>query len=156
MTTDETELGRFVVAQRDDIGRALEEIDSGRKRSHWMWYMFPQVTGLGSSPMSRQYAIHSIDEAEAFLLHPTLGPNYQRLVDAVWHQVVELGVTIESVFGSPDNVKLVSSLTLFAGVARRLDAADVSPVRMDDILRAAEREGLGRCTTTERFLAAAQ
>jgi uncharacterized protein (DUF1810 family) len=152
VTAEPIDLGRFLAAHRDDFDRALSEIETGRKRSHWMWYIFPQVAGLGASSMSRRYAIVSLDEARAFLLDPTLGPNYERIVRAVWHQVVELGMTIHSIFGSPDDVKLVSSLTLFAGAARGSDIMREARPQMDDILRAAEREGLPRCATTERFL----
>ncbi len=152
-----TPLSRFVEAHGDDFDGALGEIEAGRKRSHWMWYIFPQVTGLGESPMSRRYAIDSVDEAKAFLMHPALGHNYRRIVAAVWHQVVERGVAIHALFGSPDDAKLVSSLTLFAGVARRLDLP--SPelatflANADEILRAAATQGLTACTTTEVFLA---
>ena len=69
----DVDLERFVAAQRNDFDRALSEIEAGRKRSHWMWYVFPQVIGLGLSPTSRRFAIESVDEARAFLAHPVLG-----------------------------------------------------------------------------------
>ncbi len=153
----DVDLERFVDAQRNDFDRALAEIEAGRKRSHWMWYVFPQVTGLGLSSTSRCSAIESLDEARAFLVHPVLGDRYRRIVDAVWHQVVERGVTINDLFGMPDDAKLVSSLTLFAGVARQLDAADSGNgaliMKADEILQAAFAQGLAPCKATERFVA---
>ncbi len=121
-----------------------------------MWYIFPQVGGLGASAMSRRYAIASPAEALAFILHPLLGARYCRIVDAVWHQVVEREVSIRSLFGSPDDAKLVSSLTLIAGVVSNLDSP--TPLlaifldRATEILEEAHAQGLARCTTTERFL----
>ena len=151
------DLERFVDAQRRDFGRALEEIEMGRKRSHWMWYIFPQVNGLGVSTTSRRYAIRSVIEAEAFLTHPVLGHRYRQCVDAVWQQVVEGCTSLRDLFGMPDDAKLVSSLTLFAGVARRLDPAqpDLATfvTRADEILQAAYAQGLARCTVTESFIA---
>ncbi|MEP7201003.1 MAG: DUF1810 family protein [Ilumatobacteraceae bacterium] len=147
---------RFVDAQHDDFARALGEIEAGRKQSHWMWYVFPQVTGLGASGMSIHYAIGIVAEAGAFLAHPVLGPRYRQMVNAVWHQVVEGGTTIHNLFGSPDDAKLVSSLTLFAGAARRLDAAEPDLrtfiTQVDEVLEAASTQGLARCTTTEIFI----
>ncbi|MGZ4678602.1 MAG: DUF1810 domain-containing protein [Ilumatobacteraceae bacterium] len=152
----EPDLGRFVDAYRDDFDRALREIEAGRKQSHWMWYIFPQVGGLGVSAMSRRYAIGNLDEAEAFLLHPVLGDGYCCIVDAVWHQVIERSVSIRSLFGSPDVTKLVSSLTLFAGIASALDSPPRSLTtlleRAGQLLEAAHAQGLGPCTTTETFL----
>ncbi len=151
------DLERFIDAQRRDFGRALEEVATGRKRSHWMWYIFPQVGGLGASTTSRRYAIASLTEAEAFLTHPVLGQRYRQSVDAVWQQVVEGGTSIRDLFGMPDDAKLVSSLTLFAGVARRLDPAQPDlatfATRADEILQAAYAQGLARCAVTELFLA---
>jgi uncharacterized protein (DUF1810 family) len=150
------DLQRFVDAQRDSYQRALGEIEAGRKSSHWMWYVFPQVSGLGLSSTSVRYAIRSVEEANAFLGHPVLGERYRRIVDAVWHQVVENGVTIRDLFGSPDDAKLVSSLTLFAGVARQHGSPDVDLVELiekaEEILQAADAQGFGPCTTTEQFL----
>jgi uncharacterized protein (DUF1810 family) len=150
------DLDRFVDAQRNDFELALREIEDGRKRSHWMWYIFPQVTGLGRSGMSSRYAINSVAEAKAFLAHPILGDRYRRIVDAVWCQVVERASPVRELFGSPDDAKLVSSLTLFAAVARGLDTplteAAAFVARADEILQAAYGQGLARCTVTERFV----
>ncbi len=111
---DPYDLGRFVEAQRGDYERALAEIRGGRKRSHWMWYIFPQYAGLGSSSTSRRYAIKSAAEAEAYLRHPVLGP---RLVECA-EAVLDLeGKSASEIFGSPDNMKLKSCATLFAHVS---------------------------------------
>ncbi|HEY6214167.1 MAG TPA: DUF1810 domain-containing protein [Vicinamibacterales bacterium] len=108
------DLERFVEAQKPDYERALTEIRSGRKRSHWMWYVFPQIDGLGSSAMSRRYAIEGIAEAEAYLKHPTLGPRLVECFEAV--HALE-GKSAADVFGYPDDMKLRSSATLFARVS---------------------------------------
>jgi len=111
---DPFDLARFVEAQEEDYREALEEIRAGRKRSHWMWYIFPQFAGLGLSAMSRQYSIKSLDEAKAFLQHPILGPRLIRCFVAL----LELeGGTAHEIFGSPDDMKLRSSATLFARVS---------------------------------------
>jgi uncharacterized protein (DUF1810 family) len=103
-----------VVAQEHDYARALAEIRSGRKRSHWMWYVFPQYEGLGFSAMSRQYAIRSLEEATAYLAHPVLGP---RLIECAEAVLALEGRSASEVFGSPDDMKLRSSATLFAHVS---------------------------------------
>ena len=109
--SDPYDLDRFVVAQRDSYDTALAEIRQGAKRSHWMWYVFPQLAGLGGSAMARRYAIGSLAEARAYLAHPVLGPRLYACVDAL--RGLE-GVTARHVFGDVDAVKLRSSLTLFA------------------------------------------
>ena len=111
---DPHHLHRFVQAQEQDFQRAMSEIRSGRKRSHWMWYIFPQFDGLGFSAMSRQYAIKSVAEAEAYLAHPVLGP---RLVECAEAALAVEGKTALDVFGSPDDLKLRSCATLFAHVS---------------------------------------
>ena len=113
MSGDPFGLARFVVAQRASYAQALAEIRQGEKRTHWMWYVFPQIAGLGLSAMAQRYAIGSLDEAQAYLRHPVLGPRYEECVTAL--QQLD-GMTAERVFGSIDAVKLRSSLTLF-GVA---------------------------------------
>ena len=111
------DLERFVEAQDARDGdvtvyeRALGELRAGRKRSHWMWFVFPQLAGLGSSYMAQTYAIASLDEAAAYLAHPILGPRLRECVAAVnAHQ----GKTAHEIMGSPDDLKLRSCLTLFA------------------------------------------
>jgi uncharacterized protein (DUF1810 family) len=111
---DPHDLGRFVRAQDHDYARALAEIRSGRKRSHWMWYIFPQHDGLVVSPTARHYAIKSLAEARAYLDHPVLGPRLVECAEAAF------GVgerSASEVFGSPDDLKLRSCATLFARVA---------------------------------------
>ncbi len=110
--TDPHNLARFVKAQDagDTFGRALGELRAGRKQSHWMWFVFPQIAGLGQSPTSRRYAIASLDEAVAYLRHPLLGPRLLACVVAV-NQIE--GRSAEQVFGSIDAQKLRSSMTLF-------------------------------------------
>jgi uncharacterized protein (DUF1810 family) len=107
-------LARFLEAQADDYEPALAEVRSGRKRSHWMWYVFPQLDGLGSSSMSRRYSIKSVAEAKAYLDHPVLGP---RLVQCAEAALGVEGRSAVDIFGSPDDMKLRSCATLFARVA---------------------------------------
>ena len=106
-------LERFVSAQNraDTFATALDELRAGRKRSHWMWFVFPQIAGLGQSSISQTYAISSLDEARAYLAHPILGP---RLTESA-RIVAELdGLTAQEIFGGIDAIKLRSSMTLFA------------------------------------------
>jgi uncharacterized protein (DUF1810 family) len=111
---DPYDLARFVEAQADDYVQALSEIRSGQKRSHWMWYIFPQFDGLGFSSTSRRYSIKSVAEAEAYLRHPILGP---RLLECARAAIGVEGRSAWEVFGSPDDMKLRSSATLFASVS---------------------------------------
>jgi uncharacterized protein (DUF1810 family) len=113
-TDDPYDLRRFVQAQENAYEPALSEIRSGRKRSHWIWYIFPQIDGLAFSSTSKFYAIKSLAEAEAYLAHPLLGPRLMECAEAV--------VRIESrsateIFGSPDDMKVRSCATLFAAVS---------------------------------------
>ncbi|MBA4065146.1 MAG: DUF1810 domain-containing protein [Isosphaera sp.] len=111
---DPHDLARFVRAQADSYDTALAEVRAGRKRSHWMWYVFPQLDGLGSSPTARFYAIRSAAEAAAYLAHPVLGP---RLVACAEAAVGVEGRSAAEVFGPPDDLKLRSCATLFAHVS---------------------------------------
>jgi uncharacterized protein (DUF1810 family) len=111
---DPHDLNRFVQAQEDDYDQALSEIRSGRKQSHWMWYVFPQFDGLGFSPTSRRYSIKSVAEAKAYLAHPVLGP---RLLECAEAALRVEGRSAFEIFGSPDDVKLRSCATLFACVS---------------------------------------
>jgi uncharacterized protein (DUF1810 family) len=155
MVMPDAELERFHDGYRRHLDPALGEINDGRKRSHWMWFLFPQVTGLGSSPTAAHYAICDRAEAEAFLRDPILGPGYRALVDAVWRQVIGSDVSIRQLFGRPDDQKLVSSLTLFAGIATD-HGDDWAPTvaKAHEVLDRAESQGLPRCPTTQRFLGA--
>jgi len=126
MTDDPYRLGRFVSAQDSGHGydAVLAELRAGQKVSHWMWYVFPQIQGLGSSAMARQYAIGSLDEARAYLAHPVLADRLRDAIDAL------LGVegrSITRILGSVDAMKLRSSMTLF-------DAADASDPRFRQVL----------------------
>lgn len=111
---DPLDLGRFVAAQADVYQRALSEIRRGEKQTHWMWFVFPQLAGLGTSEMARRYAIRSVAEAEAYLGHAILGP---RLVECAHALLAVEGRTARQILGSPDDLKLQSCATLFARVA---------------------------------------
>ena len=109
--TDAFDLKRFLDAQAGVYERALAEIRAGDKQSHWMWFVFPQIDGLGSSPTARRYAVKSLAEAEAYLHHPVLGARLRECAEAAF--AVE-GRSAWAVFGSPDDLKFRSSVTLFA------------------------------------------
>ena len=111
--TDPHGLDRFVSAQNqaDTFATAVGELRAGHKRSHWMWFVFPQIAGLGHSPMSRTYAISSLEEARAYLAHPVLGP---RLIECACILAELEGRTAQEIFGGIDEIKLRSSMTLFA------------------------------------------
>jgi uncharacterized protein (DUF1810 family) len=111
--SDRYNLERFVEAQAGVHEQACAELRAGRKRSHWMWFVFPQIRGLGSSEMAMRYAISGREEARAYLDHPVLGPRLQECAGIV----VELeGRSVEEIFGYPDDLKFHSSMTLFAEV----------------------------------------
>jgi len=114
VNADPHNLSRFLEAQDEDYERALSEIRAGRKRSHWMWYVFPQFHGLGSSSTSQHYAIKSVAEARAYLAHPRLGPRLVECAEAALHVQ---GRSAHDIFGSPDDMKLRSCATLFASVS---------------------------------------
>jgi uncharacterized protein (DUF1810 family) len=111
---DPFDLERFVAAQAPVYERVRAELRAGRKRSHWMWFVFPQIEGLGSSAMARRFAIASREEAEAYLAHPVLGP---RLIECMRLVNLVEGSSIAQIFGSPDDMKFRSSMTLFARIA---------------------------------------
>ena len=115
---DHFRLERFVTAQGGTHDDALAELGAGRKRSHWMWFVFPQAQGLGHSPTARFYAIGSLDEARAYMAHPVLGP---RLLVAVEAAMTAPATSLSALFGSPDDLKFVSSMTLFALAAEDPD-----------------------------------
>ena len=150
-------IDRFVRAQADPhagFDAALAELRSGRKRGHWIWYVFPQLGGLGSSSQSQFYGLANIDEAVEYLQHPVLR---QRLLDATTAVVEQIrrGVPLQTLMGSPiDLMKLVSSLTLFEAAASRLyerdglDAHGTLVSLADEVLMAAFAEGHPRCQST--------
>jgi uncharacterized protein (DUF1810 family) len=104
------DLQRFVTAQAPTFETALAELRAGRKQSHWMWFIFPQLRGLGRSPTARFYGIASLGEARAYLAHPVLGPRLELATQAV---LSTKDLSIQQIFGSPDDLKFHSSMTLF-------------------------------------------
>ena len=112
--TDPYDLKRFVAAQEPVFASALAELRAGRKRTHWMWFVFPQLRGLGRSPMAIRFGIESLDEARAYLAHSLLGP---RLKECVRLALRIDGRSITEIFGSPDDMKFHSSMTLFAAAS---------------------------------------
>lgn len=129
-------LERFVEAQDPVIDRVCDELRQGRKRSHWMWFVFPQIAGLGRSDTARFYAIFDIVEARAYLAHPLLGP---RLVEATEALLTHAGRSAESILGPIDGMKLASSMTLFEAAAG--DSARAKPfARCLDLFFAGRRD----------------
>ena len=114
MSADPYDLSRFVRAQTDTYEQALAEVRSGRKQSHWMWFIFPQYDGLGFSSTSKHYAVKSASEAVAYLHHPVLGPRLLECAEAV---VAIEGRSAFEIFGSPDDLKLRSCATLFDSIS---------------------------------------
>ncbi len=114
MVPDPYQLERFVAAQDPVFGEVRAELAAGHKQSHWMWFIFPQLRGLGSSPMAERYAIGSLAEARAYLAHPLLGERLRRCTELV--NRVE-GRSAQEIFGYPDYLKFRSSMTLFARAA---------------------------------------
>ncbi|WFU44839.1 DUF1810 domain-containing protein [Bradyrhizobium sp. CB82] len=112
--SDPFDLERFVQAQNDVYPGVVRELSAGRKRSHWMWFIFPQVAGLGFSAMSQRYAIGSRAEAEAYLAHPVLGP---RLIECTGLLLAVKDRSINAILGAPDDAKFRSSMTLFEAVS---------------------------------------
>lgn len=111
---DPFDLERFVRAQADAIDDALRELREGRKRTHWMWFVFPQLAGLGHSGMARTYGISGREEAQAYLAHPVLGARLLACTRAV---LAVQGRSAHEIFGSPDDMKFLSSMTLFEQAA---------------------------------------
>jgi uncharacterized protein (DUF1810 family) len=111
---DPYNLERFVLAQSSIFGQVLSELRAGTKMSHWMWFIFPQIGGLGRSPVSIEYAISGRSEARAYLQHPLLGP---RLKECTRLVLLVEGRSAGKIFGSPDDIKFRSSMTLFAEVS---------------------------------------
>ncbi|MFT3730784.1 MAG: DUF1810 domain-containing protein [Hyphomicrobium sp.] len=110
---DPYQLERFVSAQTHTFERAVAELTAGKKQSHWMWYTFPQMRGLGTSAMSEKYGIGSYDEALAYVCHPILGPRLAHVTALMLEHRYE---SLLQILGSPDNLKFHSSMTLFAAV----------------------------------------
>jgi uncharacterized protein (DUF1810 family) len=140
---DNERLQRFVEAQDQDgtYAGALAELRAGRKTSHWMWFVFPQIAGLGQSAMSRRYAIESLEEARAYLEHPVLGP---RLVECARALLDHEGLSARQILGEIDAVKLRSSMTLFSRAA--------SPASLRESLPYKDSRRLGETKVFERVL----
>lgn len=113
MTADRFDLARFVTAQAAIYEVAMSELHAGRKQTHWMWFIFPQLRALGRSPTAQFYGLASLHEAAAYLEHPILGP---RLKDSVVAVNASAPGSLHALFGSPDDLKFCSSMTLFAAV----------------------------------------
>ncbi|GAA3351737.1 DUF1810 domain-containing protein [Amorphoplanes nipponensis] len=109
-----SDLARFVDAQRDVYPQALAELRAGGKRSHWMWFVFPQIAGLGRTATAQHYAVADLAEARAYLAHPVLGPRLTECAEAL---LAVRGRTATQILGTPDDLKLRSSMTLFAHAA---------------------------------------
>jgi uncharacterized protein (DUF1810 family) len=120
--SDRFELERFVDAQAGVYEQVCAELRTGRKRSHWMWFVFPQICGLGSSPMAVRFAISGMEEARAYLEHPVLGPRLRECAGIVCGVK---GRTVEEIFGYPDDLKFHSSITLFARAAEHSEGNGV-------------------------------
>ncbi len=112
------EISRFMKAHQSDYQRALSEIKNGKKVSHWMWYIFPQMKGLGHSPMSEYYSIRDLDEARAYLADPVLGKHLTEICEALLSLDTD---DATEVMGQPDDRKLKSSMTLFDAATESLD-----------------------------------
>jgi uncharacterized protein (DUF1810 family) len=113
VTADPHSLQRFIDAQHPIYGQVRDELAAGQKESHWMWFIFPQIKGLGSSPTAQKFAISGIEEADAYLHHPLLGFRLRECTQLV---NAAIGRTIEDIFGYPDHLKFHSSMTLFAHI----------------------------------------
>jgi len=154
-------LERFVESQDEKIDsrktefmQAMKELRNGAKESHWIWYIFPQLKGLGSSPMAKKYEIESEVEAIQYLKHPVLNP---RLIEALENVQLHAGkksASIREVFGSTvDTLKFVSSITLFCYVSRNVEGADRVKQLCEELLQVANAEGYPPCNFTLTFLA---
>jgi uncharacterized protein (DUF1810 family) len=129
---DQYDLQRFIDAQEDIYASVRAELGAGKKRSHWMWFIFPQLKGLGRSAMAARFAIGSIEEARAYLAHPVLGPRLRECSRLVAN--VE-GRSIEDIFGYPDDMKFRSSMTLFAQAASGNESDDGDDAVFAECLR---------------------
>ena len=126
----EFNLERFVKAQESDYERAMKELANGHKQSHWIWYILPNIAGLGHSPTARYYAIQNLEEAKAYLAHPVLGSRLQRTLQVILEQP---NADLSSLMGFPDDLKLVSCVSLF-------QAADPDNPIYEKVLKRFHRE----------------
>jgi len=146
---DTYDLARFVTAQQPIYSQALAELAAGRKRSHWMWFIFPQLRGLGSSPMARHYAIGSLAEARAYLAHPLLGARLRECTALVNRLEV---TTAEALFGHPDYLKFRSCMTLFAQAAGDVAADGGAPAEQQVFVAALRKYFAGEADPLTREL----
>ncbi len=116
-TVDSFDLNRFILAQKQDYSIALDEITQGKKYSHWMWYIFPQIKGLGRSHIAQKYAISNVEEAKAYLADSVLGTRLVECCEVLLN--LDSSYTASEIFGFPDDLKLKSSMTLFAKVSEK-------------------------------------
>lgn len=116
-TVDSFDLNRFILAQKQDYSIALDEIAQGKKYSHWMWYIFPQIKGLGRSHIAQKYAISNVEEAKAYLADSVLGARLVECCEVLLN--LDSSYTASEIFGYPDDLKLKSSMTLFAKVSEK-------------------------------------
>jgi uncharacterized protein (DUF1810 family) len=146
-------LERFTRAQQDDFTLALSELEAGRKRSHWIWYVFPQLAGLGTSPAAQTYGLQGAEEATEYLRHAELRERLLAAANAVRHHLErESPTSLRTLMGSEiDALKLVSSMTLFREIARRLGDDEVASAAQA-ILQAAKAQGFAECEFTKREL----
>jgi len=151
---DTVDLERFVTKHNERFDIALDEIRAGKKQSHWMWFIFPQIKGLGRSRTAQKYGISDLLEADALLRHPTLGQNYYAIVETTWVALVQNNLDVVQMFGRVDARKLLSSLTLFEWAAAHLDSR-YGPLPLSqmcaEIFEVHERHK--RCPYTLRFIA---
>ena len=143
----EHDVERFIEPVTQHFAAALCEIYAGQKETHWMWFMFPQLQSLGRSEMARQFGIVDLAHARRFLQHPVLGANYEQLVEATYKVIVEQGGNIGLVFGDPDDLKLMSSLTLFERAAIA-EQRTLLAERCAAIIAAGVEQGRTPCSTT--------
>ena len=148
---NDSSLERFRSSVRNHQAAAELELRTGRKTTHWMWFMLPQLRNLGRSETALHYGLADINEAVRYLDDSELGSIYERLVSIVHDQVVRNRLHLSDLFGAPDDQKLVSSLTLFQAAAQFLDRVDLS-VRCLEILSAATAQGYGPCALTSERL----
>lgn len=154
MATDLDEwIARLLEAHGQDFDRALAEIRGGKKQTHWMWFVFPQAPRQGESSTASQYAVPSVKHAAAFLKHEVLGRNYLEITREARQQLLESASSqkVLGLFGKPDHLKFVSSVTLMGAVARRNGLTDVADV-CDECLEFAYSDGMSECALTRAFL----
>ncbi|HUK33741.1 MAG TPA: DUF1810 family protein [Vicinamibacterales bacterium] len=150
------DLDRFTRAQERDYEQALAELRAGRKRTHWIWYVFPQLAGLGNSPAAQTYGLQGVDEATEYLRNSVLRGRLFDAANAVRaHVERQPPATLQTLMGSEiDVLKLVSSMTLFRAVARRIGDEEIASVA-HAILRAGRGQGFPECEFTKKHIAAA-